>query len=306
MSSPVRVRDRKRERYLLATGRGLTVRGQEVARIASRVRSFHARGMSFAQMGRQTGKDFHLFVDMAAGERQYVKRRTFDRIRGLKFEPPEPHVLVDSTGARRRLAALWAAGYPLPWLVDRLGFGNRLYFQAILRGTKALSGMEYANVEKLADLYEKIADTDPVTMGVPSHAAKFSRTFAAKKGLAPPGCWDPDTIDDPDAHPEWTGRCGTVFGWRIHQEKGIPVCDRCAAARDSGSLVLSPRLLRASRLDQGLMLTDAARLTGLNVATIQNWEAGRSTPRHPADLEKLLTVLDVTFEDVSTQEEADA
>lgn len=298
-----RARDRKRERYLLATGRGLTVRGPDVDRLVARIRGFVARGMSYKQIGQQVGLHQRTVSHLSLEDRQYMRRSVYEALSRARFEEPDENAGVDSTGFRRRLQALWAAGYPLPWLSDRLDFGSRSYLQQVVCGEKAVRRARYGNVRQVAEMYDKIADRDPVEMGVNQSSSTFARTWAAKRGLAPPRCWDPDTIDDPDAIPEWTGRCGTVFGWRIHQRQGIPACGPCTAAHDTEQPVLSPELLKAARLRKGLLLTDLGRLSGVNKATIQSWEAGRSIPRTPDVLERVLAVLDVTFEDVAQTEE---
>jgi plasmid maintenance system antidote protein VapI len=57
-----------------------------------------------------------------------------------------------------------------------------------------------------------------------------SRLRAREEGWAPPAAWDDDTIDDPEAAPEWTGYCGTDRGYWTHRLQNIPGCPRCEAA----------------------------------------------------------------------------
>ena len=46
------------------------------------------------------------------------------------------------------------------------------------------------------------------------------------------GAWDDDTIDDPAAFPDWTGKCGTPDGYDAHYKmKILPSCQPCRDAR---------------------------------------------------------------------------
>jgi AraC-like DNA-binding protein len=216
--------------YLRAIGKPLKIEGPDRERVLARVRSFRARGMTLAQMDQQTGVSYKTIHHALKSERRATNAQILARLARLQFEEPLPNAWVDSTGAIRRLKALWAAGYSLPWLAEQTGFCSRSYLQLMFRGVRSESGMEYQNVRAVARLYERCAYTDPVDLGVPAKSAAYARTFAAKKGYAPPGCWDEDTIDDPDALPEWTGACGTERGYQIHYRERIPYCPPCSRA----------------------------------------------------------------------------
>lgn len=291
-------RNRKREAYLMATGRGLTVRGDEMERALHRVRSAHARGMTFQQMERQTGVAWETFRGMTEPGRSFIRRSTLVSVSRLCFEAPDDHAWVDPTGLRRRLGALWLDGFTLPWLAEHLPFGNRNYFQAVLRGGKCVSGVQYANTVATAALYDKLDGVRPQDVGIGLRAQRFSAAFAAKRGCAARYCWDFDTIDDPTALPEWTGVCGTPFGRLVHQREGIPVCERCAKAP---GVRFSPDRLKGLRIAQGLTHRALEDLTGCSNGVVHHWEAGRYKPS-PAVLDRLLSALDATYEDVYEEE----
>jgi hypothetical protein len=48
-----------------------------------------------------------------------------------------------------------------------------------------------------------------------------------------PDHWDDDTIDDPNAVPEYTGRCGSIVGALIHLRESIPMCPPCEQSIDN-------------------------------------------------------------------------
>jgi hypothetical protein len=86
---------------------------------------------------------------------------------------------------------------------------------------------------KVDQMYRKLALVKPEDHGIAEGAIVRAKTYARKAGwTATPGCWDEDTIDDPSAFPEWTGQCGTVYGFRVHYREGLlPVCEACSKAR---------------------------------------------------------------------------
>lgn len=285
-------RNRKREEYLRATGRGLTVTGPELATLLARVRSCHARGMSYAQMERQTGVAQRTIARVSPPS---MRRSTFNRLAGLEFEEPDPHTWIDPTGTRRRLSALWADGYPLPWLAGRLPFASRGYLQGLIRGHKGKAGVRYDNARAVRLLYDKLAASAPGADGVDSRSSRYGQVFAAKRGLPGRACWDEDTIDDPEALPEWTGRCGTPYGRMLHRLEGTPLCSRCRGA--AGRIRFSGACLRDLRLSRGLSQNALADQVGLTQGVVHHWESGRYAPR-AASLEKLLSALDATIGDV--------
>ena len=108
-----------------------------------------------------------------------------------------PGALTDSTGARRRLQALVAAGWSQARLARELGMTGA-NFGAMLRRDQVTAGTARA----VSDLYDRLWNQPP-----PAHdqrariAASRARSHAAQRGWAPPLAWDDDLIDDPAAAP---------------------------------------------------------------------------------------------------------
>lgn len=288
-------RNRKREEYLRATGRGLLVTGAEAGVLLARLRSYHARGMTYVQMEAESGVHHRTIAHMVTCNRSRLKRTSYSRLVTMQFQEPSPNAWVSPVGTRRRVSALWLAGYPLPFLAERLGFWNRNYLQTLIRGTKGVAGVRYGNAQSVAGLYEKLVDCDPADCGIEPRAVKFAQTFARKRGLIPGSCWDPDTIDDPEAPPEWTGACGTPFGALAHQQHGIPVCPPCEEAKVE--LVFSGKKLLALREARGMSQRAVEQAIGLPRGQLHHYERGAYEPR-PGRLDQILSALDATFEDV--------
>ncbi len=267
--------------------------------------------MSDAMIADQTGVHYTLPFKVRHGVISRMHRDTYEKVMSLK--PQRPKVVanekrgligegayVDPTGTARRLQALRADGFPGWLLGDRLGVSYEAVRQLARGRTRVLASTRLRVVE----LYEELAGKTPEDFGVIQHSIDQCTTIARRQGYAPRACWDSDTIDDPKAVPDWTGRCGTRFGVAVHQREGIPVCEPCLKAYAG---VLFPgfngALLREVREKRGLSRTELASLAGdITASTIQYWEGGRSTPERQGKLDRVLSVLDATYEDVCEEE----
>jgi len=139
---------------------------------------------------------------------------------------------VDGTGTRRRLQALVYAGWTQSELARRMGQDQSNFGQTVVGRL-----VRVATVKATRVLYDELWRVDPVAAGVPEFRAVAARRIALSNGWAPVGAWDDDTIDDPSAIPDWTGRCGTPSGRRAHYTQRTPVCPACRdAARQARSI----------------------------------------------------------------------
>jgi len=167
---------------------------------------------------------------------------------------PEHSPRVPAIGAIRRTQALARAGYPIDWTMRQVGCSHR-YIYEILNGVNAT--IERTLAERFADVYRR----HEATPG-PSDPARIA---ARSKGWTGPDGWDPDTIDDPDALPDWTGHCGTDHGWWKHTINAIPVCARCQEAHDAW-LAERRHLPAAERFRQLSLAKGAASNRGASLA----------------------------------------
>jgi hypothetical protein len=133
---------------------------------------------------------------------------------------------VDATGTRRRLQALLAAGWPQAQLALRLAmdpgnFGQTLNSERVYAAT----------ARAVLALYDELWRTDTREHGVGNQAYSRTRNRARLERWAPVGAWDEDSIDDPAAHPDSTGKCGTPEGYRAHRTaRLLPACEPCKQA----------------------------------------------------------------------------
>ena len=132
---------------------------------------------------------------------------------------PEDSPRVPPIGTIRRIKALARIGYTIQWTAEQTGCSNRHIYE-ILNGT--VEAVDRPLAEKFAKVYSK----HEVTPG-PSNPARIAAT---SKGWTGPDGWDSDSIDDPGAHPDWTGFCGSDRGWWTHRLQKLTMCGRCETA----------------------------------------------------------------------------
>lgn len=127
-------------------------------------------------------------------------------------------------GLARRVEALLADGYTKGWIAARLHFSEKYVWD--IRHQKRTSG---TTARKLIALYDKCAGTDPVHMGVDPQSVKCN--VKRLRYYTPSKCWDSDTIDNPKNIPQWTGRCGSEDGYRLHLRQDIRVWRKVTRTR---------------------------------------------------------------------------
>lgn len=135
-------------------------------------------------------------------------------------------------GPQRRLRALSALGYSSVFLGEATGRDFR-QIHAFMTGTRSPLVFVRAELHRLIkDLYDTYEYTSPLDAGESQFRVTYASRAAARHGWAPPSCWDRDTIDNPRAIAEWTGKCGTITGYHIHRREVIPFCRPCLDAKN--------------------------------------------------------------------------
>lgn len=153
--------------------------------------------------------------------------------------------LTDLLLTARQIHALAADGFPIKYVAERLG-RDATNLSRIMRQ----SHVEVGTARAIAALFTELAGTDPAAAGISSRNAAYARNWAAKKGWAVSAAWDGVDMSDPDAFPDFTGRCGTAKGYQAHRGSGIPPCRPCKDAEADASAERKARRAEAAR--QGL------------------------------------------------------
>jgi hypothetical protein len=226
----------KRAKYFASIGQPLRIPAEPVI---NHVRYLKSMGMSNTQIARAAGVSTSSISDFNLGRRKtgvpvkYAEAGNAKKILAVKFTPPptsKSGAQMDATGTRRRLQALTAKGFPL-YILGEYSGKQFVQLNEIQLGTRRnRTHVAYAVRQEIAALYEKLADVDPWDLGLTARSIHRAQTAARSHDWAPPMCWDEDTIDDPNAIPEWTGDCGSASGYRIHVRDDIPVCPPCRVA----------------------------------------------------------------------------
>lgn len=217
-----------------------------------------------------------------------IHRATEAAILGVQPEiDPQPGGggRLSPVGSRRRLQALVALGYPLAVLSQGIEWGSGPQpVHRFIRGKSGTQFIMHSTHLRVCALYDKLAYVDPADMGIGKVSVDRAKKTAAKWGYAPPFTWDDDTIDDPDAAPEWTGHCGTRQGRAIHKRDGIPMCDACRHAPwRLPSAESETYEFDGDRLEYLMTRNDETRQAlaealGLSAATVAAWRQGLRQP----------------------------
>jgi len=136
--------------------------------------------------------------------------------------------VIDATGTRRRLRALAATGWP----VTQIHRNINICVVETLQEARFAEHVTARLARAVRDFYIWASIGTAEDHGIAPWLAKRGRGYATRDGWEGPGAWDEDTIDDPEALPDWTGFCGTDRGYWTHRQQKLPMCRRCEQAHD--------------------------------------------------------------------------
>lgn len=181
------------------------------------------RTMTTQQISAVSGVADSTITDLLRGKRSnghvisYVTARNADAILAVQPGPGDP--LVDPLGTTRRLQAMQRTGWTTPYIDAQLRKGPKNVWR-LVHGTQKRIRLHVA--QQVAEMYDKCINADPYDYCFNPSVVKRTITHAKRMGFAPAHCWDADSIDDPEAIPEWTGKCGMGQGEAIHyREKTV-------------------------------------------------------------------------------------
>ncbi|MFI6854534.1 hypothetical protein [Streptomyces sp. NPDC050416] len=221
----------RRRRRLIGYGQWQPFTDAEPAR--RHVLAIQATGMGLAGIAKHTGVNRGSLDHLLYGSPPIppaAQIRTENAQALLAYWPSlddyEDRAIIDATGTRRRMQALAVAGWPSKAIHQRVQVGNFQTIEKLRARTKVTARL----ARVIRDFYDEVSAKTAEDYGVEAWVAGRTRTYAAKAQWAGPEAWDPDTIDDPEAQPDWTGCCGTDRGWWMHSINDIPACPRCETA----------------------------------------------------------------------------
>jgi hypothetical protein len=234
--TPEAKRRAKYAAYMRDMGTPLTISDEEQAQLIAHITKLHRRGMSHQGICDSVPGDVRMhdsvLTKIMRGQVDNCHRDTYDYLMRARFVQPTDHRSgrrIDGTGHRRRLRGLVADGWTMTLIGEIVG----VVVQAVHQQAISERPVHASTVANFVPWYEKLSAASPSDYGATKHAISRAQGVARRRGWDPSSCWDDDTIDDPAAHPEFTGECGRVRGIMIHLRDSIPMCVRCTSVLES-------------------------------------------------------------------------
>lgn len=221
-----RERDKKRYFEFERGIRHLT----DAAPTAKRISAIRGRGVTLETMVERTGISKPELRSIQWGKRAQVRTATERSVLDARFTWADVSK-YPAFAVRRRLQALAARGFTTTSMGDMVGRDNR-QLSAMITGRSSGDWVVASLGRAIYEAYEKYKDVEPMEIGQKSFGTKYAAGVARRNLFAPPHCWDDDTLDDPHAYPEWTGKCGQFGGVFIHVRDDIPICAKCQPIAD--------------------------------------------------------------------------
>lgn len=271
-------------------GTPLLVLPEELERARVHVTRLYNRGMSYNQIAATAPNDMNETTVAKVVNRwtETIHRDTYNALMRTYYVAPQGWRTgrkMDPVGVRRRMQALVADGFGYNVLGGVMGISLQAVFQLCTREAPAHAST-YGYV---VPVFEKLEGKDPLAYGATKLGVSRAKGTARRHLWAPSVCWDADTIDNPDAFPEWTGACGTVTGYNLHRSEQVHVksmvdkngqtrltvlCEPCCAARVTAKGEQAERLAErretiVSMLREGKPAPFIAAEVGLSTRTIE-------------------------------------
>lgn len=206
----------------------------DAAPVRQHVETIHAKtGMGLRSLSAATGISLRSLNYLMYGDNPHTPPkniRTETAATLLAYWPTlddySDCTLIDPTGTIRRVQALATLGWTKRHIAAQTGTFTVSAIERLKTGKPVTAALARA----IRDAYLSVGEKPAEEHGINHSWAVRTRKRATANGWAPPTAWDGDTIDDPDAHPEWTGHCGTDRGYHLHKTEHIPMCPPCEAA----------------------------------------------------------------------------
>lgn len=210
-----RIAHTRRKLNLLEGGRNLVPRDE----IMGHVGELLASGMTLQSVASTAGVSPGTLRNLASGRFKTCRSAVADRLFAVRPDTFHPSSQRSALGSMRRVRALYAIGHGTNDVAAAGGM-HRDSVNDLARGH--ITTLTERNVQRYKDAYRKLAGQQG--------PSKTAMRVAVRDGWAPPAAWDDDAIDDPMAHPDWTGTCGSDRGWWLHQIHRLTICAPCEAA----------------------------------------------------------------------------
>ncbi|MEU1497346.1 hypothetical protein [Streptomyces sp. NPDC005732] len=159
--------------------------------VTAHINALTDAGMSLSCIARAAGVSRDTVTEHARGQHKSIRRGRAALILAVRPEHADANSLVPALGSRRRIQALYAAGYGSYTIARHTDGLSARAIDYILGGQR--STVTIATRNTLADAYRILAER-------PMKNARTQKR-AAENGWSGPGYWDDDEFENPDFIP---------------------------------------------------------------------------------------------------------
>ncbi|MEV4127045.1 hypothetical protein [Nocardia sp. NPDC049707] len=162
-----------------------------IALVRRRIENLMALNVTRQAIAHAAGIDIQTVHHILNRNTDHVRIEIAAKIWKVDHKPHPAQKLVSSLGARRRVRALNAIGWPTAELAARLGLSTNFVLNDSLRRPHLM----YSRWAEIRDLYEELS-------GTPGPSQQ-SVTVAKRAKHPSPLAWDGRDIDHPHTQPDW-------------------------------------------------------------------------------------------------------
>lgn len=158
------------------------------AEVVAHVRRLMAWGLPVQSVSQAAGLPRATLKPIMAGRYRRTHTEIAEAVLAVDHRPHPAQMSVLAIGARRRVQALAARGWPMRCVAERLGMDT-----ADLCAMIKQRAIKRARWEQIAAVYEEL--------WLAPGPSEITARRAAKAGWPPPAAWDDELIDHPQARP---------------------------------------------------------------------------------------------------------
>lgn len=245
----------KRRRFLNQTGRTLMV---DTAPVAAHLRGLFAAGAGWIQLAAISGCSTSTLHNLLTEQNPRCRRATANKILAIQPGDAIPdHRGIPATGTVRRVRALMTLAHTCRAISQACQIDHSTLSDLL---TGRLDAVSIGLANRVADGYRTLSRT--------TGASARSRNRATRERWAPPAAWDDDTIDDPNAQPEYGRELSFHERAELRREEII----HFAWHGDTPEQILA-------RLNGEMSISTVRQI-------VQDWRTGQKRDRRPNSLKE--------------------
>lgn len=176
--------------YKWRKANGITI-FQDAAPVRAHIEYLKSLGLTDSMIAYASDCDPQNIALIVTGTTKSMWIENAQKILAVTHVPDPRQHYVPTIGARRRVRALNAIGWPTGIIANRLGLASNIRVNVSINGRVT----EYSRWAAIRDLYDELS-------GTPGPATRIIHV-AKRNHYAPPLAWEGLDIDDPRVQPDW-------------------------------------------------------------------------------------------------------